>query len=214
MLVGEMIDEVKLMLHVNRSQLNDDISQSDYRLFLSQAYESLWSDIRTEVSEDNLLSKYDIQWNPTSQTMELPVPLQDTLIFDIWTLGPPNNTPLCPANIRFETRNVLRMDFLGPVISANLGLRIYYIANAEKFTDDKQTPLLIPSMHHRVIVWQTLSDIKQIWDKATPDAWTDRLEKLKGNMLQELRTRPVAHRANIQPRFRGSNFGGLAGAIF
>lgn len=214
MLVGEIIDEVKLMLHVNRSQLNDDIAQSDYRLFAQQAYESLWSDIRTEVSEANLLTKYDIQWPPQSQTMELPTPLQDKLIWDIWQLGPPNNTPLLPATVRFETRNVLRMDFPGPVISASLGLRIYYVPDAEKFTEDEQTPLLIPSMHHRVIVWKTLVDIKMLWDKVVPDTWHDRLDKLTGNLLQELRTRPVAQRANITPRFRSGTFTGLAGAVF
>lgn len=214
MLVGDMIAEMKFMLNVNDSQMNDNVSPSNYLLLLTQAYQSLWSDIRMEVSEANLLAKYDIQWNPASQTMELPVPLQDKLVWDVWTLGPPNNTPLCPANITFETRNVLRMNFLGPVISANLGLRIYYVPDAEQFTDVKQTPLLIPSAHHRVIVWQALIDLKMFLDKQIPDSWNDRLDKLKGTLLQELRTRPVAHRANIKPRFRGGNFGGLAGAIF
>lgn len=214
MLVGDITDQVKLMLHVNRSQLNDDIAPSDYRLLAQQAYESLWSDIRMEVAEDNLLTKFDIQWDPLSQTMELPVPLQDKLIWDIWQLGPPDNMPICPANIRFETRNVLRMNYLGPVVTSSLGLRIYYVPDAEAFTDDKQTPLLIPPAHHRVIVWRTLCDIKMLWDKQVPDAWQDRLDKLQGTLLQELRTRPVAHRANIKPRFRSTNFGGLAGAIF
>ena len=98
MLVGDMTDEVKLMLHVNNSQQNDDFSPASYRLLLGQAYASLWTDIRTEVSEANLLAKYDMLWNPLGQTMELPVPLQDKLIWDIWTLGPPDASPLCPAN--------------------------------------------------------------------------------------------------------------------
>lgn len=213
MLVGDITDEVKLMLKVNRSQLNDDIAPSDYRLFAQQSYESLWTDIRTEVSEANLLAKDDILWNSANRTMPLPVPLQDKLIWDIWQLGADGITPLCPANIRFETRNVLRMN-VGPVITANLGLRIYYVPDAEQFIDDKQTPLLIPPAHHRVIVWQTLVDIKMLWDKEVPDSWNDRLDKLKGGLLQELRTRPVAHRANIKPRFCSGNFGGLAGAIF
>jgi hypothetical protein len=211
MLVGDITDEVKLMLKVNRSQLNDDIAPSDYRLFAQQAYESLWSDIRTEVSEANLLVKDDIQWNPAHATMTLPAPLQDKLIWDIWQLGP-DGTPWCPANICFETRNTLRMG-IGPVIPANLGLRIYYVPDAEAFVDDKQTPLLIPTSHHRVIVWKTLVDIKMLWDKDVPQSWEARLDKLTGNLLQELRTRPVAHRANIKPRFRTGNFGGLAGAI-
>lgn len=214
MQVGDMISEVKLMLHVNSSQLNDNISQDDYRLLLNQAYASLWSDIRTEVSEANLLAKYDIQWPPQAQTMDLPEPLQDKLIWDIWQLGPPSDTPLVPATVRFETRNVLRMDFPGPVLAANLGLRIYYVPDVEQFQEDQQIPLLIPPAHHRVIVWQTLVDIKMLWDKTVPDTWLDRLDKLKGNLLQELRTRPVAQRANITPRFRSGTFTGLAGAVF
>ena len=106
------------------------------------------------------------------------------------------------------------MGFPGPIVSADLALRVYYVPDAEQFTDDKQTPLLIPPAHHRVIVWQTLCDIKMLWDKDVPDKWQRRLDGLVGSLLQELRTRPVAHRANIQPRFRAGNFEGLAGAVF
>lgn len=211
--VGDMVAETKLMLHVNSSQLNDDISPDNYKLLLTQAYQTIWTDVRTEVAEANLLAKWDIEWPADEQTLTLPLPLQDQLIWDIWQLGA-SNQPVCPAPVHFEVRNVLRFDGVAPLIAASNKLRIYFVPDAEKLVSDNQRPLLIPPAHHRVIVWRTLCDIKMLWDKVVPDTWAKRLDDSLGSLLQELRTRPVAHRANIKPRFRDDVITGLQNAVF
>lgn len=192
----ELVAYCKLALNVNNSQLNDDISDDQWIMFIQMAYKNVWTRARNQLSRDALLNVYHAQWTPGSATYTLPLWLQPMLVYDfLYTDG--NFNPLSRIAGSFETRNVFRLLQFGAVSPSPFTFNIYYISNVETLTGGASSPYLFPEPHHEVIAWEAIITVKMLYDKSVPSEWSQKRDDLEYFMIKELGNRPLAYRPNI-----------------
>lgn len=195
MTLQQLIDFAKLSLNVNASQLNDDLTLTQWQAFMQAAYEDCWVRFRNQVSRDYFLASTDLQWTAGAATYTLPTQLQNAVIYDIVYLDTMGN-PYSRWQGTFETRNVLRLAQFGAVTPSAFPFRVYYIPEPETLTLSS-TPALIPPIHHKVIAWEALITVKELLDKEVPQSWMDHRDSIEMMLVKECSKRPVAARANI-----------------
>lgn len=191
---GEIRNNVKFSLNVNASQLDDSILDADWNRLIQQAYNKAWKELRTAVAREATVEQYDFTWASGALTMELPGPLKNATLHEIWEVNT-SGIPIREFPGYFESRNFLRIYGVYPYTAT---LRAYYIPEVEQLDTDTSVPVLIPPQHHDLLEWETLLLVKQLQDKDIPDSWQKRYDALKFSLFNEFKSRPFNPRPTIR----------------
>lgn len=186
----------KFILNYNDSQLEDSISATRWPELVNMAYQDVWNRFKQTVSRASLLSSTDLTWPAGATTLELPVSLHNTVIYDLVYVDQ-TGLPYGRFAGYFEKRNLLRLDLFGSANPQSFTLRVYFVPDAEELTVGTSSPVLIPPAHHKVIAWELARVIKAIADKEVPPSWDDKIAEIEQRMMIDWKSRPVAQRPNI-----------------
>lgn len=191
---GEIRENCKFDLNFNASQEDDSILDADWNRLIQQAYNKAWKELRAAVAREATVEQYDFTWTAGALTMELPVPLKNSTLYDLYEVNT-SGIPIREFPGYFESRNFLRIYGVYPY---NATLRAYYIPEVESLENDSDTPRLIPPQHHDLLEWETLLLVKQLMDRDIPPSWQERYDALKFSLFNEFKARPINQRTGIR----------------
>lgn len=184
--LGDVLDEVKLLLNFNPRQTNQDFTVNNIKRVINRVYEREVSLAKTEGGKLYFMAKQDCTWEADELTFTLPKFAQRGHILTIQDIT--NSSSSMGSSFVFSDfgnmggpfwvdRKTLQYGSVAP--ASDVTIRFYYLAVPEELIKDSDIPDLIPEDHREVLIWSSAIRLRKMGDEAAPRDWIAERDEMR-----------------------------------
>ncbi len=174
--LAELRDQLAFSLNHNDGQTDQDFSDARLNDNINWAYRREVRGAKLEGVRSYFTKNDSFTWAADAVTQTLPLNLRrkQIVVFKDITSNDPGQKLTVSADgarggVHWVDNNTLQWGTSGP--GATKTIRAFYLADAEKLTDDADEPELIPEEMHELIVWSAAVYLRTVADEFAPPGW-------------------------------------------
>ncbi len=179
----ELRSELAFYVNFTEGTADQDFATTRLNKALQAAYKKIVVRAKLMTNKNNWLMNQNVTWPTGALRLILPEGLQQKYILDIFDVSSDEQgerlTIGTGGDAFWFDRKTLQWGAGDSGPGSEMTLRFYYEATPEEWLRDEDSPLLIPTELHMLLVWEAACDLRNIGDDQIPADWKEERKEMR-----------------------------------